>query len=97
MFSNIQKPPQLYGRLFCFTFMAKETIVVPKYLAQRIAEGEHQMLDFKYAVNDACAAQALAGEFGCGHFQNTGHGTRRVIGAGGGLASAGGFVVGRMY
>jgi len=32
--------------------MAKETIVVPKYLAQRIAEGEHQMLDFKFAVND---------------------------------------------
>jgi predicted HTH transcriptional regulator len=33
--------------------MAKESIAIPKYLQQRIAEGEHQTLDFKYAVNDA--------------------------------------------
>jgi predicted HTH transcriptional regulator len=33
--------------------MAKESITIPKYLQQRIAEGEHQTLDFKYAVNDA--------------------------------------------
>jgi hypothetical protein len=33
--------------------MAKETIAIPKYLQQRIAEGEHQTLDFKYAINDA--------------------------------------------
>jgi hypothetical protein len=46
-------PPQLSGGIFCFTAMAKETFAIPKYLAQRIAEGEHQMLDFKYAVNDA--------------------------------------------
>jgi hypothetical protein len=38
---------------FCFSNVAKETIVIPKYLQQRIAEGEHQTLDFKYAINDA--------------------------------------------
>lgn len=28
-------------------------VVVPKYLQMRISEGEHQQLDFKYAINDA--------------------------------------------
>jgi hypothetical protein len=46
-------PPQLSGGIFCFTAMAKESFAIPKYLAQRIAEGEHQTLDFKFAVNDA--------------------------------------------
>lgn len=30
-----------------------QTIQVPKYLQMRIAEGEHQRLDFKYVINDA--------------------------------------------
>lgn len=30
-----------------------QTVQVPKYLQMRIAEGEHQRLDFKYAINDA--------------------------------------------
>jgi hypothetical protein len=46
-------PPSTSGGIFCFTDMAKESFAIPKYLAQRIAEGEHQMLDFKFAVNDA--------------------------------------------
>jgi hypothetical protein len=31
----------------------KEQIIIPKYLAAKIALGEHQQLDFKYAINDA--------------------------------------------
>lgn len=33
--------------------MPKEQIIIPKYLAIKIAQGEHQQLDFKYAINDA--------------------------------------------
>jgi hypothetical protein len=33
--------------------MAKEQIQIPKYLQQKISQGEHQQLDFKYAVNDS--------------------------------------------
>lgn len=41
--------------VFLLNFLAvpKEQIIIPKYLAMKIAMGEHQQLDFKYAINDA--------------------------------------------
>jgi len=33
--------------------MPKEQVQIPKYLQIKIAQGEHQQLDFKYAINDA--------------------------------------------
>jgi predicted HTH transcriptional regulator len=33
--------------------MPKSEIQIPKYLQMRIAEGEHQQLDFKYVINDS--------------------------------------------
>jgi hypothetical protein len=33
--------------------VSKDQIIIPKYLATKIALGEHQQLDFKFAINDA--------------------------------------------
>jgi len=38
---------------FAITAMAQQQIQIPKYIQNLIAQGEHQRLDFKYAINDA--------------------------------------------
>jgi predicted HTH transcriptional regulator len=43
------------GFFYFICMMSKNAspIAVPKYLREKIAQGEHQQLDFKYAINDA--------------------------------------------
>lgn len=36
----------------CFFILAQQQVQIPKYLQRLISQGEHQTLDFKYAIND---------------------------------------------
>jgi len=44
-------PPLLF--LYKEFILAKQPVLIPKYLQMRISEGEHQQLDFKYVINDS--------------------------------------------